>query len=189
MDLNRWMADEMDDMRGRLRSSVLDVIPIDRHKEQVDNGGSTVTSLLWHIARHQDIAINSVVLDEPQVHADHVHRCNATELDPSDGLAEAESQAITELLDPAGVVEYYEAVCERTSKHLAAGTLNDLDRVPDSATRLMAAGVKRDSVPWLFNMWEAKPVSFHVRWEAISHGVTHTGEMVSMRNRMGLSPF
>jgi len=183
------MADEMSDMRSRLRSSVLDVIPLERHKEQVDGGGSTVTSLLWHIGRHQDIATNAVLLGEPQVLGGYADRCNSGQLDAADGLAEAESQEITAVLDSAGVVAYYEAVCESTSRHLAAGSFGELDRVPDSHAALEAAGVKRDTVPWLFNMWEAKPASFHVRWEAISHGVTHTGEMVSMRNRMGLSPF
>lgn len=189
MDLHSWMADEMNDMRGRLQSSVLDLIPLERHKEQVDNGGSTITSLVWHIARHQDIAINGVLLGEPLVHDSYVDRCNSGGLHPADGLAETESQEITAVLDPAGVIAYYDAVCEHTSRHLSAGTFGDLDRLPDSGAALEAAGVNRDNVPWLFNMWEAKPASFHVRWEAISHGVTHTGEMVSMRNRMGLSPF
>jgi hypothetical protein len=183
------MSEELNDMTGRLRSSVLDVIPLDRHKERVDDGGSTVTSLLWHIARHQDIAMNAVVLGHEQVIEQHRGPCNSGSLSPADGLAEAESQAVTEVLDPAGVVAYYLAVCERTAEHLDAGRVGDLDRVPDSSAALTEAGVERDVVPWLFNMWDAKPVSFHVRWEAISHGVTHTGELVSMRNRMGLSPF
>ncbi len=38
-------------------------------------------------------------------------------------------------------------------------------------------------------MWEGKPASFFVSWEDIGHGLNHLGEMVSVRNRLGLSPF
>ena len=44
-------------------------------------------------------------------------------------------------------------------------------------------------MPWLYRMWEDKPVSWFVQWEAIGHRVNHVGEMVSVRNRLGLSPF
>ena len=44
-------------------------------------------------------------------------------------------------------------------------------------------------MPWLYAMWSAKPASWFVQWEAIGHRVNHLGEMVSVRNRLGLSPF
>jgi hypothetical protein len=189
MDLVTWMTDELDDMRWRLQSSVLAAIPVDRHKERVDGGGSTVTSLLWHLARHQDIAVNVVTFADEQVLDQPVGRCNASDLAPSAGLAEAESQALTETLDSEGVIAYYDAVCANTVSRLAAMSSNDLDLVPDATGALTSLGIADEEVPWLYRMWDNKPSSFHIRWEAISHGVTHTGEMVSMRNRMGLSPF
>ena len=87
------------------------------------------------------------------------------------------------------MVQYYRAVCAATADYLTSVSAADLEVVPDSGQRLSDAGVTEADVPWLYRMWDGKPASFHVRWEAIGHGVTHTGEMVSMRNRMGLSPF
>ena len=47
----------------------------------------------------------------------------------------------------------------------------------------------RDRFDWLYAMWEGKPAAFFVSWEAIGHGVSHLGELIATRNRMGLSPF
>ena len=51
------------------------------------------------------------------------------------------------------------------------------------------AGVTREAVPWLHAMWQGKPGGWFVQWEAIGHVQGHVGEMVSVRNRLGLSPF
>ncbi len=62
--------------------------------------------------------------------------------------------------------------------------------MPDAAKGLdELAGVAEEAAPWLFRMWDGKPASFFVSWEDIGHGLNHLGEMVSVRNRMGLSPF
>jgi len=46
-----------------------------------------------------------------------------------------------------------------------------------------------EAVPWLHAMWTGKPVSWFVGWECSGHVLNHIGEMVSVRNRLGLSPF
>ena len=48
---------------------------------------------------------------------------------------------------------------------------------------------RQDAVPWLYGMWAAKPMGWIVQWEAIGHVQGHLGEMVSVRGRLGLSPF
>ena len=189
MDLTTWLSEELEDMRSRLQGSVLDVVPANRHKDVVDGGGSTVTSLLWHLARHQDVAINAVARGEGQVLDSFGSDVGGDKLEPGDGLAEAESQTLTAGLDSEAVIAYYDAVCAHTAVWLPSLTPARLDEVPNSSGALTEAGVSEAEFPWLHRMWTGKSVAFHVRWEAIAHGVTHTGEMVSMRNRMGLSPF
>ena len=46
-----------------------------------------------------------------------------------------------------------------------------------------------DRFDWLYKLWDGKPVSFYLRWEAIGHGYNHLGELTSIRNRMGLRSF
>lgn len=61
--------------------------------------------------------------------------------------------------------------------------------MPESSSALDRAAVDVDAVPWLDAMWAGQRGSFFLQWEAIGHRVNHLGEMVSVRNRLGLSPF
>ncbi len=64
------------------------------------------------------------------------------------------------------------------------------DTVPTASWRLEhTAGVRPEVVPWLHAMWEGKPVSWFVQWEAVGHGINHVGEMIAVRGQLGLSPF
>ena len=73
---------------------------------------------------------------------------------------------------------------------MATLTADDLDQ-PDAVgpAGLDRAGISDADVPWLHRLWDAKPTAWFVQWEAIGHRVNHLGEMVSVRNRLGLSPF
>ncbi|HEY4607706.1 MAG TPA: hypothetical protein VIH06_00835, partial [Ilumatobacteraceae bacterium] len=65
-----------------------------------------------------------------------------------------------------------------------------LDTVPDTGRRLLdRANLSIDEVGWLHRMWSDKPVWWMVQWPIIGHGHAHVGEAISVRNRMGLSPF
>ena len=65
-----------------------------------------------------------------------------------------------------------------------------LDIEPNTDYRLThRASLDRDDVPWLYSMWEGKALWWFVQWPVIGHGHAHTGEAISIRNRMGLSPF
>jgi hypothetical protein len=62
--------------------------------------------------------------------------------------------------------------------------------VPPTGTRIAElAGVTPEAVPWLHSMWTGKPNAWFLQWEAIGHRQGHLGEMVSVRSRLGLSPF
>ena len=38
-------------------------------------------------------------------------------------------------------------------------------------------------------MWDGHTVDWFVQWPVLGHGQAHVGEAISVRNRMGLSPF
>jgi hypothetical protein len=110
-------------------------------------------------------------------------------LAPGTGLSESEDRDAADVLDPDAVAGYHRAVHEETARWLAEVDLGELERVPDASARLTAAGVTEGSYPWLHRMWDAKPVAFHVSWEDVGHGLNHLGELVAIRNMLGLSPF
>ena len=81
---------------------------------------------------------------------------------------------------------YVDAVHEATTAWIERG---DIAAVVDGPAALALSGVTADDVPWLHAMWSEQPASFFLQWEAIGHRMNHLGEMVSVRNRLGLSPF
>jgi hypothetical protein len=187
MDLRSWIDGELALIADRVTTQVLELVPLERRSEPIE-GGSSITFLLWHVARHHDLAINAALLGRPQVLDAHPSVA-AGEVSVSAGLPEAEDQDFTARLDPAAVAAYHAAVNDSTRAWLANADLSLLDQEIDAPAALTAVGVDEAGFPWLHRMWTGKTGTFFVQWEAVGHQVNHLGEMVAVRNKIGLSPF
>ena len=162
-------------------------MPPERRSEPID-GGSSITFLLWHIARHHDLAINVALLGRPQVLDAHPSVAQG-EVSVSVGLPEAEDHDFASRLDPAAIATYHAAVNDSTRAWLADADLTILDEPVDAPAALTEAGVGEAGFPWLHRMWSGQTGTFFVQWEAVGHQINHLGEMVAVRNQIGLSPF
>ena len=109
---------------------------------------------------------------------------------PFVGMGEAEVDGTVAAVDPTALVSYVRDVHSRTAEWFAGVDLGCSTPSPTASSGLSElVGIGRDDADWLHDMWTDKPVGWFVQWECIGHGHTHVGEMVSVRNRMGLSPF
>ena len=177
-------------MRGKLFDSVLRLVRAERWHEQADGGGSTLAGLLLHIARHQDLAVNVVIRNHEPLFAAHSAPLGLTHAGPGVGLAEREDRTTTALVSPEAVLHYATDVFDATAAWLSPLGSMALDIEPNTAYRLThRAGLDADELPWLYSMWEGKALWWFVQWPVIGHGHAHVGEAISLRNRMGLSPF
>lgn len=167
---------------------MLSVIPMERRAERVDGGGISPTYVLWHLSRHHDVGVTRVVRGVDEVVESFTDRLGVTD-DLWRGLAEGEDEDLVGLLDPEVVEAYALAVIDSTAAWIESADLAALDAGPDTDGALQALGLPEDRFDWLYSMWRGKPASFFVSWEGIGHGVNHLGELISIRNRMGLSPF
>lgn len=188
MDLTTWIGDDLRSLSRRLQGGVLDKIPAERRGERPDGGGVAPTYVLWHLARHHDLAMNRVVDEASELVGGWTDRLGV-DTDLWRGLSEGEDQDLVALLDPVAVGEYTIAVIDHSVEVVARLDIGDLARVPASADALSAAGVPSDRFDWLYSMWADQPLSFFVQWVAVGHGYNHLGELTSIRNRMGLNPF
>ena len=189
MELRTWIVGDLVSLRQRLAGGVLARIPLDRRAERVDGGGIAPTYILWHLARHHDVAVNRVLRGTDEVVADWTHRLGVAS-DLWRGLAEGEDTDLVDQLDPEAVEGYTLAVLDGTRAWLDEADLSILDGSElDTDTALAAIGTPEDRMDWLYDMWRGRPASFFLSWEAVGHGVNHLGELTSIRNRMGLSPF
>jgi len=189
VDVRDWIATEHRSVCDRFQQSVVAHVPLERWVDPAGVGGSSIAFLSFHVAYHDDLAINGVLRGQEPLLADWRQRLGLGGLPPHVGLAEAEPAELTEALDLAQLLRYTDAVSQSTASWIDTLDVAALDVPPDAVARLAAAGVHEDAVPWLYSMWTGKPASWFVQWEAIGHKVNHVGEMVSVRNRLGLSPF
>lgn len=191
MELGEWIATEHRDICARLRAQVLDRVPIERWDEPTGGTGTSVAWVLWHALRHQDVAVNAVVLggDDVLSTGDWAARVGADRLAPGAGLSEADDRTSSACLVTSELTAYAEAVWAATDAAIARADLTSLDRVPDAHDALRRLRVSESDYDWLYRMWEGKPVSFHLRWEAIAHGANHLGELVHLRSSMGIRAF
>lgn len=188
MDLRSWIVRDLESLRARLYNGVLALIPPDRMAERVDGGGIAPVYVVWHAARHQDLAVNGVLRGTDEVVARWLDRVGV-DGESWRGLAEAEDLDLVPRLDPEAVGSYCLAVIDETIAWTTDGDLGVLDSLPDSAAALRRIGAPPDRFDWLYSMWDGKPGHFFLAWEATGHGYNHLGELISIRNRMGLSPF
>jgi hypothetical protein len=188
-DLRRWILDDLTAARARLDNGVLRLIPPERGAETVDGGGIPPVYVIWHMARHHDVAVNSVLRGVDQIVHSHTDAIGVNDR-LYRGLSEGADLDLVALLDPEAVNAYALATIDGTISWIESGaSLDTLDDVADSAAMLHAMGTPTDDFDWLYGMWDGKPNRWFLSWEGVDHIVTHTGELVSIRNRMGLSPF
>jgi hypothetical protein len=188
VDLRSWVSADVVSLRQRLKTGFVDIVPPDRWRERVDDGGIAPVYVTWHVARHHDVAINCVLRRVPEVLQAWQDRVGIAE-DTWRGLAEGEDHDLVDQLSPEGVGQYCMAVLDNTIDWLADAELPDTASVPDSVGTLRSLGVPEDKFDWLYSMWDGKPAHFFLAWEAVGHGYNHLGELLAIRNRMGLSPF
>jgi len=188
MDLRTWIISDLDSLGNRLSNGILSVIPAERMTERVDGGGVAPLYMVWHTARHHDVAVNGVLRGAGQVLDEWAERIGIDD-DTWRGLAEAEDLELVPQLDPEAVNGYLMALIDSTKSWLSDGDLSVLDTSPDAAAALESIATPADRFDWLYGMWSGKPGIFFLAWEAIGHGYNHLGELTAARNRMGLSPF
>ena len=188
VDLHTWMLNDVASVRAKLCDGVLARVPAEQWTDR--SGGSSISHLALHLARHHDLAVNTAVRDHEPLFMTHRDALGLGSAGTDAGLAEHEDPAISGAPSAAALTEYVDAVFAATMPWLDGLGSLVLDTVPDTPRRLRDhAGLSADEVGWLFTMWTGKAVWWFLQWPVIGHGHTHAGEATGVRNRLGFSPF
>ena len=189
VDLRGWIVTDHASTATRFAQAIGAHVPVERWKERAGDDGASIAWLLFHLSYHQDLALNSVVLGQPPLLADHRDRLGLAGLAAHEGLGEAELPEVTTALELDRLSHYAAAVHQATSRHLATADLGRLDDEVHLGGLADTSGVRQDDVPWLYAMWAGRTAGWMVQWETIGHVHGHIAEMISVRGRLGLSPF
>ncbi len=182
MDIASWLTASLDDTVDRMRDQVLRIVPTDRRQERFPDGNPLVWTS-FHLARHADLGLRVLSVD-PTAEPNGIP---SDALQPGEGLQEVARDWVVEL-DPDAVDRYTAAVLADVRGYLAGVSAEDLDRRIDVAGGLGAEGIDLERYGWLARTW-GETVADIVRWPLLAHITHHVGEMITVRNLMGLSPF
>jgi len=190
VDLRTWIIDDHIGLADRFERSIGDIVPVERWKERADGGGSSIAWLVLHTALHEDLAVSTACRALPPRRATWQADLGLGAFPAHAGLGEAEDLEVTVSVDLAALASFATEVHDDVQDWLAVSDASAFDDVPPATHRIEElAGISAASVPWLHTMWQGKSVGWFVRWESIGHRQGHLGEMISVRNRLGLSPF
>jgi hypothetical protein len=190
VNLQRWITADHASITDRLTSSIVRHVPQELWIDTPPGGGSSLTWLLLHMTYHQDLALNTAVRNQAPLLAEHRMRLGLATFATAAGLSETEDRDVTKAVELLALMNYVEAVAQATTKWIDTMSAMAFDSVPNANWRLEhKALVSADEVPWLHAMWQERPVSWFIQWECLGHRHTHLGEMTSIRNRLGFSPF
>jgi len=199
VDLHTWMLNDVASVRSKLCDGVLARVPREQWGNQGGGnqgggghggGGSSIRHLALHLARHQDLAVNTAVRDHEPLFLRHREALGLAGAGTGAALGEHEDPAVSGAPTAEALAEYVDAVFAATLACLDKLGSMVLDTVPDTPRRLRDhAGLSDDEFGWLYAMWTDKPVWWFLQWPVIGHGHTHAGEATGMRNRLGFSPF
>jgi hypothetical protein len=178
MDLRTWLVTEARESRTRLQAQVLEHVPTELRGER-PGGGSSINWGLFHVTTHAQLAL--VVLKKQGFEPEG-------DLREWGGLEEEEAPWSSEL-DPAEVESRAVDILGTIVDYLYEVPIGELDARPAYADGFERAGLDLDRFAWLVRMWAVQPTSFVVRWPLLGHIGNHIGELVAVRNRLGLSPF
>jgi hypothetical protein len=189
MDLKTWIKSEYSMIRPLCRMVVFNAVPAEQLTTKPGANSNSIAWLIWHIARVEDVAINTVIRDVPQVltrgrWADRL-RIDLTQM--GTGSSDEEVDDFGKHVDTEQLIAYWDALGADTDAWIKALPLESLDEVPDVRERLKTApGYVSPAGAWVEDIWNNKPASFFLRWVVIGHGNQHIGEMQAVRGQLGI---
>jgi hypothetical protein len=133
MDLRAYLLDALADLRGRLFGSVVEHVPPARWTEQADGGGSSTAWLLLHLARHQDLAVQTVIRNRAPRFLDERDQLGLADVATWAGLTEHEDRTVSIAPSSDALVNYVVGVFADTETWMSRLSAMAMESVPDVA--------------------------------------------------------
>jgi hypothetical protein len=155
------------------------------------NNLNSIAWLLWHIARCEDVGINRLVCECPQVidEENWFERLNIFHRDIGTGMT---TESVTELSSKINVDElrkYVLQVAQRTQAVIPDVNPDELDIIPDSSYLnqvLFNEGALNQSSRHVADHYSGKTKGWFLGHLGLTHGRGHLGQIIIIRKLVGL---
>ena len=153
-------------------------------------GMNSVAWLIWHMARTEDVVMNLLVADRPQVlhEGDWLSKLNPSRADIGTGMGDEDVAGISTNLDIAALRAYRVAVGRRTREIVQTLRPEELRESvdPSRIAGLLSEGVLIADAHSLAEFWKSKTKAFLLAMPATGHNFAHLGEAINVKRRLGL---
>ena len=145
---------------ARFGQSVVSVVPLERWGETGGVGGSSIAFLTFHVAYHEDVAVNAVLRGGPPVLRRLARRARLGGLDAPPRPGRGRTAGAHCGPGPGADSSPTSTPCT-TPRHVARRRRPRPSSTtsPDAAVGLAAAASTERAVPWLYSMWTGRPAS------------------------------
>jgi len=152
---------------------------------------NSIAWLLWHIARSEDMGVNRLIANRPDVlHGEGwAPRLHLSRRDMGTGMTDEEVAEFTTRVDIAALRGYSAAVGHRTQEVVRSLRAEELDDVPDHAhvhQVLEEEGVMGPNAAWLEPLYVGKHKGWLLLQLALRHPTGHLGQATLVRKMQGL---
>jgi hypothetical protein len=151
-------------------------------------GHSSIAWFLWHIARCEDVAINTVLRDRPQVldEDDWSSQMRVERRDIGTAMTDEQVDALSSAVDLAALRAYRDAVGRATRAWAADLDLAALDTpVADAGRRSAAAGAFGAGAGWITDFWDGRTRGWFLGWLGVGHHYMHLAECIHIAQMLG----
>jgi hypothetical protein len=145
--------------------------------------------LFWHMTRAEDVGINLVIAQRPQVldESDWATRLDVSLRDIATGMTDLEVTEFSQQVNIASLLAYRAAVGGQTQAILGDLQPEVLDEKIDSnlIQQIQDAGAYGSNAEWVPQRWLGKPKGFTLMHTVLAHTFFHIGQCEDIRGLLG----
>ncbi|MGH2399060.1 MAG: DinB family protein [bacterium] len=142
-------------------------------------GWNSIAYLLWHMARCEDVAVNVIVAQQPQLfdEGEWAGRLRISRRDVGTGMTDEEVEELSRTIDLSSLRAYRAEVGGCTQEVARALPDAEWDRVVDASivSEAAAQGAFTPESDWVARFWEGKSKGWFLYWLAVGHNYMHMG--------------
>jgi len=190
MDALQFFLIRYEPLHGSNQDRLLDGLTDAQIRCNPQPGVNSIAWLLWHMTRCEDIGVNRLVADRPQVlFEERWHtRLDVSLQDIGTGMADEEVSDFSTRVDLEALRAYRAAAGRRTMDVVHALRPEALDAVldPTHLRQVIAEGALGANAGWVEEKWRGMTKGWCLAQLGLTHNHTHFGEAYVVRGLLGL---
>lgn len=140
---------------------------------------------IWHIARIEDVTMNMLIADNPQIltQNDWLDRMKISSRDTGNLMSEAGIKSLSQSIDLGGLREYRLTVGRGTRKIIKRLQPVDLKRKVDPAgiTKIRGEGAVVEAASDILDYWSKRNMAGLLLMPATRHNLVHLNESIKIK--------